>query len=333
MAKLIIPGFWYKNGSSYLSKIIIYALLPISYAYRFVTHLRQAMTFTRKSPVPVICIGNMTMGGAGKTPVARAILKNVQKHGRFQSPCFLMRGYGGHLEGPVSVERSQHTVWDVGDEALMQTRYAPVIVARDRYEGAVFARNSGYDMVIMDDGFQNPGIKKDLSFIVVDGGFAFGNGHVFPAGPLREPLKRGLKRATAAIVINPKTGSYPDNLGILKQFSASINAHNPKLNLADRTIIAFAGIGRPKKFFDSLENMGYNLYAHYAYPDHHIYTHDELTQITQVAKTNSLSVITTEKDWVRLSAKWQQKISYLSIDIDFDDNFEQYLFQKLDKLP
>jgi tetraacyldisaccharide 4'-kinase len=300
--------------------------------YQGLSVLKRGMTRERKAPIPVICVGNLTLGGAGKTPTARALLDLVAEHGKFATPCFLMRGFGGRHKGPLEVDVSQHTSWDVGDEALMQSRYAPVIISADRYRGALLAQRNGYDLIIMDDGFQNPRLKKDLSFIVIDGGFGFGNGKCFPSGPLREPVESGIKRAQAAIIVNKTEGVDLSALGDFRQYQASIALDNPVPKHKKRKVIALAGIARPEKFFETLEANCYHLYAHYAFPDHHTYTHDQLKKIETRAKKANVGMITTEKDWVRFSEKWQGKIDRLTITITLSERFKSAFFRALDKL-
>ncbi len=331
MAKLQIPSFWYSNddhGSPLKSK----ALWPISKLYEWGGQLRHAITSQKKSPLPVICIGNITIGGAGKTPTARAILDLVKDHGKFETPCFLMRGYGGAEKGPIQVNTTIHTSYNVGDEALMQARYAPTIISRDRYEGAILAEQLGYDLIIMDDGFQNPQLKKDLSLIVIDGGFGFGNGLVFPSGPLREPVQSALKRARGALIINRDKGTNLSALGKFKKFDGSIELVNKGGPDEGKKVVAFAGIARPEKFYDTLEANGYKIHAHYSFPDHYVFKRTDLEKIEAQAKQANASIITTEKDWIRLSDHWKNKISYLKIKIQLDDRFKKTLYKFLDRL-
>jgi len=332
MKKLHIPQFWYSTDANNKSPLLSIILWPLSALYQMGDKLNRLKTNQKPSPLPVICVGNITMGGGGKTPTARALLKMIQDHGKFATPCFLMRGYGGNNKGPIEVDLTTHTSWDVGDEALMQAHYAPTIIASDRYDGAVLAEKLGYDLIIMDDGFQNYRLEKTLSFIVIDGGFGFGNGKTFPSGPLREPIKPALKRANACIIIN-KTDDI--NLSILnkkRHYHASINLLNNGQKTKGKKVIAMAGIARPEKFFDTLEQNGYELYAHYGFSDHHVYTHGELQAIVERAERHNISVITTEKDWIRLSEKWREKISYLKISIEFDDKFKIYFNKCLDHI-
>jgi tetraacyldisaccharide 4'-kinase len=331
MAKLKLPSFWYAQEEA-TSPIMAKVMWPISKVYEGLTICNRAITREKKSPLPIVCIGNLTMGGAGKTPTARAVMKLVQSHGKFATPCFLMRGYGGAEKGPMEVSTEINTSYDVGDEALMQAQYAPVIISQDRYAGALLAKKSGYDLIIMDDGFQNPKLHKDLSLIIVDGGFGFGNGNVFPAGPLRETVKSGLARAHGVIVINRTDGVDLSALGNAKQFDGRI-ALTKKGDQSDgKKVVAFAGIARPEKFFETLEANGYHLHAHHAFPDHHVYRRGELEKIVAQADKASIPAITTEKDWIRLSDQWKKKISYLKIDIELDERFKRTLFKFLDRL-
>jgi len=337
MAKLHLPSFWYATDrQNKRSPLVQHLLWPLSKLYQFGCFVDRTRRLKRRCSLPTICVGNVTMGGAGKTPTARAIMQLVKEHNKFHTVCFLMRGYGGNKNGPIEVDPTIHTAWDVGDEALMQARYAPVIVSKNRYKGAKLAKEQGYDMIIMDDGFQNAQLKKDLSFIVVDGGFGFGNGAIFPAGPLREPVTSGIKRANAAIIINRQNDIDLSALGHFKHYDASTILHTAGDNSIepskDQEIIAFAGIARPEKFFNALTDNGYRVHAHYAFPDHHLYTHGDMEKLWERAQKINAPIITTEKDWIRLSETWRERVSYLKISVSLGDNFKKALFNALDKL-
>lgn len=334
MTTLKMPQFWYSTHFQTKSKAVSLALWPLSYLYRFACLIHRAATIQYRSRLPVICIGNLTMGGGGKTPTSRALMDLIKQHGRFKSPCFLMRGYGGNASGPIEVDLSTHTAWDVGDEALMQARYAPVIVARNRRQGAKLAEQRGYDVIIMDDGFQNFSLHKNLSIIVIDGGFGFGNGLCFPAGPLREPVSDAARRAHAALIINPDEDLDTRPLGSLRKFTARLELMHQKdqpMEPDNRNVVAFAGIARPEKFFTTLENAGYTIQSRFGYPDHHVYTHDQLKQMHSRAEKNGAALVTTEKDWVRLADSWRKKAGYLKIVIDCDDAFETFFAKVLDR--
>lgn len=333
MAQLKIPQFWYSENKGKDKTVLSYALLPLAWIYQGLSHLNQALTIRGQANIPVICIGNVTMGGGGKTPTARAILDMVKEHGNFKTPCFLMRGYGGNFSGAMEVDPAIHTTWDVGDEALMQVQYAPTIVSRNRRKGAELAEKHGYDLIIMDDGYQNFSLHKNLSLLVVDGGFGFGNGKCFPAGPLRETVSSATKRAHAALIINK-----PDDFDI-KNFKDT-REYNAVLDLVDKTsdesgnkkVIAFAGIARPQKFFDTLTANGFDLHSEFGFADHHIYTHGQLNHMYQRAQKSGARLMTTEKDWVRLSNTWKKKIDYVKIAITPENAFKDFLFKVLDRL-
>ena len=247
MSRFKTPQFWNSTTDTRRSAALSYVLLPFSWFYQLGVKIDRAVTVQGKAPLPIICVGNATMGGGGKTPTARTILDIVKTHGKFQTTCFLMRGYGGNFSGAVEVDPAIHTTWNVGDEALMQVRYAPTIVSKNRKKGAELARDLGYDLVIMDDGFQNFSLKKDLSILVVDGGVGFGNQKIFPAGPLREPVTDAVKRADATLVINYTDGN---DLTLLKgkpKFKGEINLIN-KASDGDenKKIIALRVLPAPK---------------------------------------------------------------------------------------
>jgi tetraacyldisaccharide 4'-kinase len=260
--------------------------------------------------VPVLCVGDLTIGGAGKTPAALALGEILKAAG--ERIFFLTRGYGGRLIGPVRVDAVQHNAADVGDEPLLLARSAPTIVSRDRVKGGQAAVAAGATVIVMDDGFQNPTLRKDFSLIVIDGGRGIGNGHVFPAGPLRAPLAAQLVRAQAAIVIGEANGAK-SLLEILRErglplFAASLQPDSAALAaIARRKVLAFAGIGHPEKFFATLAASGIDVGVSRSYPDHHRYTAEERAALLREAETRNLVPVTTEKDFMRLAADPEAK--------------------------
>ena len=335
MTQLKIPQFWYSENKTQKSTLISCALLPFSWMYQGLSFLDQALTIRGQSDLPVICIGNATMGGGGKTPTARAILDMVREHGKFKTPCFLMRGYGGNFSGAMEVDPAIHTPWNVGDEALMQVQYAPVIISKNRRKGAELAEKRGYDLIIMDDGFQNYSLRKNLSILVVDGGFGFGNNRCFPSGPLRESVKKASGRAHAALIINKTDAVDMELLNGVRQFDATLSLINKTDDTSDdinKKVIAFAGIARPQKFFDTLEDNEYSVHSQFGFADHHLYTHGQLNSMYQRAKKSKSRLITTEKDWVRLSDAWKKKVDYIKIKIHPDEGFKSFVFNVLDRL-
>ncbi len=303
------PAFW--SGPSLLSDL----LMPAGDLYAAAGWLRQRLIRPQRAPVPVICIGNLVAGGAGKTPTARALLERLTAGGH--RPAALLRGYGGRLAGPVRVKPERHDAHAVGDEALLLARAAPTWVARDRVAGARAAAAAGAELVVMDDGFQNPSLAKDLSLLVLDGESGLGNGRVIPAGPLREPSGRGFARADALVILGDDRHGLavraPGTPVLFARLEPSDGA-----DLAGRRLLAFAGIGRPSKFFATLERLGAELVATAAFADHHRYTAAELEALQGRAVQQAATLITTEKDAVRLPDAWRQRVEVLPVELVFD---------------
>jgi tetraacyldisaccharide 4'-kinase len=275
--------------------------------------------------IPVICVGNLTAGGSGKTPVAIAIAGMLRAKGH--RPTFLTRGYGGSEKGPALASRG-HDAQQMGDEALLLARAAPTIVAHDRAQGARLAVEKGATVLVMDDGHQNFGLRKSLSLVVVDAETGFGNGFQIPAGPLREPVAQGLARADAVILIGSERSEdgratkraqgngSPDLQGFRGPvLRARLPADGSAF--ADKNVFAFAGIGRPEKFAASLEQAGAHVIGRCFFPDHHPYTEDEILELKAVA--GDALLVTTEKDFVRLSTAAREGIKVLKVAARFDD--------------
>jgi tetraacyldisaccharide 4'-kinase len=289
------PAFWWQPGTGGF-------LTPLSAVYGAVAALRMRST-GHAAGVPVICLGNLTVGGAGKTPAALAVARLL--HGAHERPFFLSRGYGGRLAGPVRVNPAMHHATDVGDEPLLLTRLAPTIVARDRHAGAKFARSAGASVIVMDDGFQNPALAKDLAILVVDGRRGIGNGRIVPAGPLRAPLGIQLDRAQALVVVGPPDGATDVIDRALRRGIAIFHARlEPDRDVVTaigrRKVLAFAGIGDPEKFFATLTEAGIGIGDRAGFPDHHNYTTADAQDLIARAEAAHLMLITTEKDLTRL---------------------------------
>lgn len=302
------PSFWNNRG------LISSLLLPAGKIYAGLTALRLKCRRPRRVNVPVVCIGNLTAGGTGKTPVAAAIAEILQRHGL--NPFFVSRGYGGTLSG-VIVDSLHHSAAQTGDEPLLLSRTAPVSINPDRFRAAELAVSHGAKSIVMDDGFQNPGLHKDLSFLVFDGGVGLGNRRPIPSGPLRENLASGLKRADAAIIVGKDCCHLAGNLSPLPVFSAMIEAQSP--SLPDKPVIAFAGIGRPRKFYDSLRQLGFSLQQTIDFPDHHFYPRAELQQLIDRAQKSGAVLYTTAKDFVKIPVDLQPLFQVLEIRIRWQD--------------
>lgn len=288
------PRFWWKKPG--LASIL---LAPLGAIYGAITAARLARTGTRVG-IPVICVGNPTVGGAGKTPTALAIARLLLAVG--EKPAFLTRGYGGKLAGPVMVTAAHRAV-EVGDEPLLLARLAPTIVARNRVAGARLAKAKGASVIVMDDGFQNPSLAKDLSILVVDGARGLGNGQVFPAGPLRAPLGPQLARASALLVVGAGPGG--EDLPMIPTvpiFHAALEPDDTSVAALKGTkVLAFAGIGDPEKFFATLDRAGIEAQSWRRFADHHAYDFSDAASLLAEAKRLSLQLVTTEKDRARLT--------------------------------
>lgn len=307
------PGFWYREPGLKAT-----LLSPAGILYAAAGRLRRRWTTPVRASVPVICIGNLTAGGAGKTPTAIALAERLAARGR--SPAFLTRGYGGRNAGPVLVDLARHRSPDVGDEALLLASHFPTCVSRDRPAGAQVAIGAGANAVIMDDGFQNPGLSKDLSLLVIDGASAFGNERVIPAGPLRERIADGIARADALVVMGADSAGVGRRLADLARslhdppiLAARLEPHETARRFRDASVVAFAGIARPQKFFATLEGLGARLVARYAFGDHHRYDADELMQMAELADAADAVLVTTAKDYARLPDEARSMVQVLAV--------------------
>ncbi|MCA6122367.1 tetraacyldisaccharide 4'-kinase [Bradyrhizobium sp. WSM 1704] len=313
------PGFWHRP-SSWTSLL----LTPLAALYGAVAARRMQRPGVEAS-VPVLCVGNYHVGGAGKTPTALALAKLLRELG--ERPVVLSRGYGGRLRGPVRVDRGSHTAADVGDEPLMLAATLPVVVARDRAEGLALAQDAS--VIVMDDGFQNPGVVKDASLIVIDGVRGVGNGHVFPAGPLRAPLAPQLARTDALIVVGDGNAAQTIAAGIEAHGKPVLPAH---LQPDDASLaalrgvraFAFTGIGDPARFFRTLRSSGVDVVRERAFADHHAFTKSEIDELIADARRDGLTLVTTEKDLARLRdagglPAWAQAIVPFAVTLEFEE--------------
>ena len=303
------PEFWKKDG------VAAALLSPLGALYGWSVRARQARANPFRPKARVLCVGNLTAGGSGKTPIAIALSHILAARGL--KIAFLSRGYGGRLPGPLQVDPARHTAADVGDEPLLLAAHGTAIVARDRVEGARLADSLGADVILMDDGFQNFQIAKDLSLIVVDAASGFGNGRLIPAGPLREPVAQGLARADAVVLMGDGTPALPPFAGPILR--AHIVPTAPEA-LRGRSVFAFAGIGRPEKFFTMLRTLGAQVLAAQSFPDHHRFTAAELSALKQAAQKSGALLVTTEKDFVRLDPAARKDIVPVPVHAAFSDD-------------
>lgn len=312
------PEFWRADARGRDTALALRALLtPISWAYAAVAAHRIRTTIARHAPIPVMCVGNLTVGGAGKTPIARAVRAKLGPHAHM-----LSRGYGGRVEGPLRVTPDMDAR-EVGDEPLLHARDGAAWIARDRFAGAMAAAQAGAHAIVMDDGFQNPALAKDLCIVAVDPEYGVGNGQVFPAGPLRERLADGLARADAIVMLHaPRPG---DETSAAQDWLA--NFAKPILNarlqhtgdIPQGKLVAFAGLARPEKFFDTLAAAGAQVTELVPFGDHHFYSEEDLGVLAQMAEEREAQLITTEKDAARLSPEWRARVAVLPVTARFDD--------------
>lgn len=283
---------------------------------------RMAAVSPWKAPVPVLCIGNLVAGGSGKTPVALSLGARLAASGL--DVHFLSRGYSGSVRGPLRVDPGRHNAGEVGDESLLLAACAPAWISVDRPAGARLAAEDGAGVIVMDDGFQNPSLCKDVSLLVADGGYGFGNGRVIPAGPLRESIETGLIRANAVIVIGDDEAGVADQVSRLSAkelpvLHARVRPGPEADRLKDRDVVAFAGIGMPEKFFSTLRAVGCRLVAAHPFPDHYPYAEEDISRLRARARQTESLLVTTAKDAARLPANQRQDIEVLTIAIEWDD--------------
>lgn len=316
------PRFWW------LQRLSVPALLlsPIAGLYGAVAGRRMRGAPKATAPVPVVCIGNYVVGGAGKTPTALAIARIARGMGL--KPGFLTRGYGGKAPPPLLVDPALHGATEVGDEALLLAAAGPVVVSPDRPAGLPLLAEQGVDLIIMDDGFQNPSLRKDLTLIVVDGTAGIGNGRVIPSGPLRAPLRTQIVRSDAVVVVGP--GKAGDRMVRRIARAGRIvlrGAITPAVqrDWGERSFLAFAGIGRPEKFFNTLDRAGVPLADVKGFPDHHLYSEDDARKLLARAEQEGLDLITTSKDHARLArldgerAKLREKVVVFDVAMTFEN--------------
>jgi len=298
------------------------ALISLAWLWRLGGRWRCRAVVPYRAPVPVVCIGSLTAGGAGKTPMAAALIGRLVAHGR--RPHVVSLGHGGHIDGPhgvnpVQVDPDRDTAADVGDEPLLLAALAPVWVARDRAAGVRAAATAGAELILMDDGFQNPGVVKDRSIVMVDAGAGFGNGRLVPAGPLLEPIAEGMARADLVMLV----GAAAERKAALARWPALAGAlparlapRETGLSLAGERVLAFAGIGRPGRFFSTLKAMGAEIVEAVPFADHAAYPQAVLRRLQRQARAAGAMLVTTEKDAARLPAGFRREVVVVQVHLE-----------------
>jgi tetraacyldisaccharide 4'-kinase len=315
------PEFW--TSGTFAAKTCAALLAPCGAVYGASVRLRRAQARPYRACARVVCVGNLTAGGSGKTPVAIALGNLLAAHGNV---VFLTRGYGGRLQGPIVVDPSRHTAHDTGDESLLLARRHRTVVARNRAAGARLADAGGADFILMDDGFQNFSLVKDFSLLVVDAESGFGNGRLIPAGPLREPVRAGLARANAIVLTGSGDPALPPFNGpILRARFVPEKIET----LRSRKVLAFAGIGRPAKFFSMLSANGVELIGARAFPDHHVFTTREVDELKEQAANSNALLATTEKDFLRLDPSQRDGIEPIAIHASFESSLMASIMARL----
>ena len=314
------PGFWARPPEA--PGLAARVLAPLSWIWTAVTRRRLARAPALHPGVPVICIGNLTVGGTGKTPMVIALVERLLARGH--AAAVISRGHGGRLAGPVRVDPLRHEAADVGDEPLLLAAFAPIWVGRDRAATARAAVAAGAGVLVMDDGLQNPDLAKDLSLVVVDAGFGFGNGRVIPAGPLREPLAEGLARSDMVLAIGAAgdRGRFARVWPVVATMTGLAGELVPLptgMDWRGLRALAFAGIGRPEKFFATLRGLGAEIVAARSFADHATYDARVLARLRSEATAAGAQLVTTEKDAVRLPPAFRREVLVLPVRLEIED--------------
>ncbi|MGH1404875.1 MAG: tetraacyldisaccharide 4'-kinase [Alphaproteobacteria bacterium] len=316
--KIKTPHFWYRQKST-PPPFIEYALQPLSALYNLGNTINQSQQQTQKAKIPVICVGNITAGGSGKTPSCIALHALIDSENIANNAYFLTRGYGGSNKSTRCIT-GQEGANETGDEPLLLSKHAETIVSMNRYNGAIHACELGAELIIMDDGFQNQTLYKDLSFLIVDGSMGFGNGKTLPSGPLRESVEHAIKRADAIIFIGKdRRGILPEiksSSSSLPVFLANITAQT--MPDKERPYIGFAGLGHPDKFKDTLLDCGTKLIDFIPFADHYPYSNADMDKLIKQAQNNNAQLITTEKDILRIPPPYRAQIQTLPIKVEFE---------------
>jgi len=315
------PEFWNKKPDQ--AGLWPLILAPLSKIWQWLGARRWKKGPHVKIGIPVICIGNVNLGGTGKTPTVIEVVTRLIAMGK--NPHVVTKGYKGELIGPIVVDPSIHTANDVGDEPLLLAAFAPTWVSKDRHIGARAARVYGADVIVLDDGLQNPAVAKDLTILVVDAEMGFGNGHVVPAGPLRETIEDAVAKTNLLLTIAPNSENHDrflNNWDAVKQLphaAASIKPLKTGMDWDGMHALAFAGIGRPEKFYNTLKELGVVLKGTRSFDDHQTISTSLLLRLENEAWEMGAQLVTTEKDAVRLPKEWQQKVLTVPVRLEIHD--------------
>ncbi|WP_298259659.1 tetraacyldisaccharide 4'-kinase [uncultured Litoreibacter sp.] len=310
------PEFWHRPAGLFSA-----LLTPFGALYAFGTAWRLSRGTPSKIDVPVVCVGNINAGGTGKTPTVIALVQRLQSMGK--TPHVVSRGYGGTLKVATRVNERHHKAEDVGDEPMLLAAFAPTWIGADRFEGAKLAVAEGADVIILDDGFQNPKLHKDVSLVVVDAARGFGNGKVLPAGPLREPVEKGLKRADMLLSIGPAKAQrhFAETWGVppCPHLKGRLQPLQTGMDWQGARVLAFAGIGHPQKFFATVKELGADVVKSEALEDHQPLSTALMTRLESEAAVLGAQLVTTEKDATRLPDDFRAKVLTVPVRLDIED--------------
>ena len=323
------PKFW-NTPDSYYTKL----LHPVAKIYELISKIKLNSVTPEKAKIPVVCVGNVVIGGAGKTPTVKLVC-NILKSQNF-TPHILTSGYGGYLKNVVRVDCNKHSYLQVGDEALLSALVSPTWVGKNRLNSANAATLSGADILVMDDGFQNNSIEKNFKILVVDSHQGFGNEHIFPAGPLRENVESGVKKSDIVLIIGQKNENIETKIKGIRPnipiFYATMDVSNTSDFIAGEKVIGFCGLGFPQKFKKTLEKMELEVIDFIAFSDHHPYTITEIQKLLKAARNLGAKLVTTRKDYIKIPDVFKNDISVIDINLSFtDESFQGIMLKSIDE--